>query len=373
MGRLPVELVAHILEELRSEWITLKNFSLTCSSWRVLSLPFLFRRLSIPNRGKLIACMALMRSAPYIRPHIRELVLLYGSQGAAPKGRLFVLDIDYKAFFSGFPNVATIRCGASPLADILPILPNMPVTSLHVREWHATAPELLSFFESCATTTRSLTFHTVSFLHPPVNRDMLHVGVVTLPALKDLVFLHCSRRLPLYPKIDMPSLEVLYCAEWCSKSREEFPDSLVTLAVDWDLDHPLVSCRPFSVENLSIVWDFAWSWLSSVMPLVHKLSIPSRLQHLEVLICDNEDWHFHLNDLAANDTFEAAILALHEGGSLRRVTFTLTTERRNAWEEQLTWKDTIGDKFSELKLLGILEYRFNQSSVIYPRQPFNHA
>ncbi len=109
------------------------------------------------------------------------------------------------------------------------------------------------------------------------------------------------------------------------------------------------------------------------MPLVRKLSIPSKLQHLEILICENEDWHFSLDDLAANDAFEAVILALHETGILRSVTFTLTTEGRNTCEEQLTWKDTIGGKFGELKLLGILEYRFNQPSVIYPRQPFNHV
>lgn len=102
------------------------------------------------------------------------------------------------------------------------------------------------------------------------------------------------------------------------------------------------------------------------MPLVLKLANPSKLQHLEILISENEYWHFHLDDLAANVDFEADILDLHENGSLRRVTFTLKMKDRNAWEEEQV-EYTIGEKFRKLRLLGILAVRLNQPSAIYPR------
>lgn len=123
--------------------------------------------------------------------------------------------------------------------------------------------------------------------------------------------------------------------------------------------------RPFSVDNLSISWGRRWSLaLDEISDLTERLAIPSKIQHLEIVLPINVPFDLHNAENSITETiddFESFILDLHDNGSLRKLTFTFEPMCRD--------KRGVGlvDWFVKLKPLGILDIRVDSYSELLPK------
>ncbi|KAF4600399.1 hypothetical protein EYR38_005024 [Pleurotus pulmonarius] len=340
---------------------TLKSCSLVCNEWRTFSLPFLYRRLSINTRYQLLACMTFMQNAPHIRPYVRVLRSYYDVPEAAEAeddgleisdSALEIDEGDIKSFIHSLTRLDGISRSAYPIFDIPDVLPASSVTTLYIGDYSPEPHEVIQLFQASASKIRTLIFHDIRIYNVRPAADTLHMPTITMGALEQLALSCSGKMFPFYGKVKMPKLKFLLCEGWYSTLREDFPDSLVTLVVNGVYDHDYH--RPFSVENLSINWDHRLSSLDEISDLSKRLAIPSKIQHLEIVLP-------YLHDAETIDDFESFILDLHDNGSLRKLTFTFTSTHRDEPRGA-----GLADRLTKLGPLGILDVQEKAYSILQP-------
>lgn len=237
-SQVPLEIVFLILKILEHDKGALKNCALTCNAWHDLCLPFIFKTVNIrTDTDYTRAFRCFMITSPHLRAYVQRTALYIAEPSVRDHFHFWTtsgwFDEEHtKSFISSFPNPNYVDCSSFPLAAISFVLPQLPITTLHLQKYSVSVTEFLEVFAAGAQTLRSLTL-TLIDCHPSSSSPYPTDTIPTIMAALEELSASCSTNLPFLPeRIQMPSLQTL------------FPD------VD-DLE-VLSACLPNSLKTLVI-------------------------------------------------------------------------------------------------------------------------
>ncbi len=215
-SQVPLEIVFLILKILEHDKGALKNCALTCNAWHELCLPFILKTVNIRSDADYTrAFRCFMINSPHLRAHVQRTALYIAEPSARDHFHFWTtsgwFDEEHtKSFISSFPNLNYVDCSSFPLAAISFVLPQLPITTLHLQKYSVSVTEFLDVFAAGAHTLRSLTLMYID-CHPSLSTPYPTDTTPTIMVALEELSASSSMNLPFLPeRIQMPSLQTLF-------------------------------------------------------------------------------------------------------------------------------------------------------------------
>ncbi|KAF4608885.1 hypothetical protein EYR40_001238 [Pleurotus pulmonarius] len=228
MSKVPAEIQLLILQELDGQEDVLCECALVCKFWHELCLPALFRKLVI-NIEDLQTRNTLLANSPHIHPHIRKITL---QSSAFPVHVHPHEEHMIGSLLLGLPRLDELLCTSILLTAILPVLPQLSITRLHLTRDIDPPCTFLPILKAVAGTLRSLTLE--EFVFFDFEEELAtenSVGPIIMTALEELAIVDCDNLPSTSDLVRMPNLKIVhYGAGWAALG-DSIPSSLNTLVV----------------------------------------------------------------------------------------------------------------------------------------------